>query len=118
MLERDRDRVAHRDGGCVADHSRAIAVPAHSIAPGEDPEWAEALQLGGDRSELRLPRVTTAGDGRGEPAFTGHEPCAHASETPPQVECFEREPQPLIPPLTLRETRAHRALELVRELRD
>src|SRR6185503_15070488 len=88
-LERDGDRVAYGDVRRIADDRRPIAIPTHSIAPREHRERTQALELRGDRAELRLEGVPAAIHHTRQLAFARHESRAHARETTTQVECFE-----------------------------
>src|SRR5436190_4398720 len=75
-----------------ADHMRAGFVPHDSIAAAKDRERAEAVEPTGAALQPPLRRVAPMQRRRPQRAIHPHEPRAHGSEAPTQVELFELQP--------------------------
>src|SRR5205085_6476100 len=80
------------------DHMSAGFVPHDSIAAPKDGEWAEAVEPSGAALQPPLRRMAPMERRRPQRPVHPHEPRAHGSEAPTQVELFELQPQILINP--------------------
>src|SRR5262245_54132670 len=109
------DAIAGGHARRVANHLRAIRIPAHGVASRQHPEGTQAFETGDRRAESRIERMATAIEYCRKSTVAGNQPGAESGKAATQIERFERKPQRLIPALPRRQARAHRATQLVRQ---
>ena len=101
----------------VTDNRRAVVVPADRVSAAEHRERAEALETCGTAAQPRVRRMQPLCGGRRQAAVHRGESGPYTSEPPPQIECFELQPERVVRALAGRERSTQASSQFVRQLR-
>ncbi|HMD35986.1 MAG TPA: hypothetical protein VKH42_13505, partial [Vicinamibacterales bacterium] len=87
--ETDADTLAARRPGRVAQHARAVRIPADGVTAAEYCKRTERVEASGGLAETGGGTITAAPDGGGESSVGGNQTHANRREPPAGVESGE-----------------------------
>ena len=116
-FEFDMHAVASLDGSRIANDGGAIRIPADRVSSRKHAEWTEIFQPAGQRGDARVGAVPGRGSRRPEAAVSARQARPHDRDVPPQIACFEPQPQRPERTLTAADLRTSVASQLIGEFR-